>query len=468
MALIKCPECGKPVSDKAATCPNCGIYVQKVLTEIREEQKQKQEKRKRRIFISIISFSVVAALSVLAYLYYIDALNSIPSEYRKQTEGYFEYCDAAISNNDFTRGDYYVNSLKKRAFTNRQAQHFEKSKMAVAKVGLCDLENMLASVAYNSCTKIDDDVLRRIKEVISILDTYQLDISQTEHLKKAKEKLAELILTAIEKRVGLQDGDRQVKYSFEVTNHLLQELQKMELSTTQRGRFEEAMKAAEKLKKPNITAKGVTPFLLGATFLNIPPQGDYYNNIILGRYYLVDYGEGGAVEITEDELAEYYDDFGNWAEVLNSYGTGVIMQGSDTMLTVKYDKKGIISEIEVFSKDLQLENGIHVGLSSETMASQYNASFLTTDYCVEGFVGMCYYVKELPRNIILWATNVYDIFDGAMCNEVNPSYWGYPTSGERINNSDCLFSYKVPMDKVKGSHLASIRILKKDYERYNP
>lgn len=24
MALIKCPECGKEISDKAATCPNCG------------------------------------------------------------------------------------------------------------------------------------------------------------------------------------------------------------------------------------------------------------------------------------------------------------------------------------------------------------------------------------------------------------------------------------------------------------
>ena len=29
MALIKCPECGKQISDKAATCPNCGIDVQK-------------------------------------------------------------------------------------------------------------------------------------------------------------------------------------------------------------------------------------------------------------------------------------------------------------------------------------------------------------------------------------------------------------------------------------------------------
>ena len=27
MALIKCPECGKEVSDKAAACPNCGFPV---------------------------------------------------------------------------------------------------------------------------------------------------------------------------------------------------------------------------------------------------------------------------------------------------------------------------------------------------------------------------------------------------------------------------------------------------------
>ena len=25
MALIKCPECGKEISDSATSCPNCGI-----------------------------------------------------------------------------------------------------------------------------------------------------------------------------------------------------------------------------------------------------------------------------------------------------------------------------------------------------------------------------------------------------------------------------------------------------------
>lgn len=30
MALIKCPECGKEVSDRAGQCPNCGYPVEKI------------------------------------------------------------------------------------------------------------------------------------------------------------------------------------------------------------------------------------------------------------------------------------------------------------------------------------------------------------------------------------------------------------------------------------------------------
>ena len=30
MALIKCPECNKEISDKATTCPNCGFPVQEI------------------------------------------------------------------------------------------------------------------------------------------------------------------------------------------------------------------------------------------------------------------------------------------------------------------------------------------------------------------------------------------------------------------------------------------------------
>ena len=32
MALIKCPECGKEISDKASSCPNCGCPLSEMIT----------------------------------------------------------------------------------------------------------------------------------------------------------------------------------------------------------------------------------------------------------------------------------------------------------------------------------------------------------------------------------------------------------------------------------------------------
>ncbi len=34
MALIKCPECGKSVSNKAKTCPNCGFAVSEAANDL--------------------------------------------------------------------------------------------------------------------------------------------------------------------------------------------------------------------------------------------------------------------------------------------------------------------------------------------------------------------------------------------------------------------------------------------------
>lgn len=42
MALIKCPECGKEISDKAASCPNCGFPIAQGSTTQEPPQKQKE------------------------------------------------------------------------------------------------------------------------------------------------------------------------------------------------------------------------------------------------------------------------------------------------------------------------------------------------------------------------------------------------------------------------------------------
>ena len=52
MALVKCKECGKEISDKAKTCPNCGCPIEdefaktETTKDIQTEPK-KNEKKKR-------------------------------------------------------------------------------------------------------------------------------------------------------------------------------------------------------------------------------------------------------------------------------------------------------------------------------------------------------------------------------------------------------------------------------------
>lgn len=43
MALIKCIECGKEFSDRAAACPNCGCPTEIILEEL-NASKKKQKK----------------------------------------------------------------------------------------------------------------------------------------------------------------------------------------------------------------------------------------------------------------------------------------------------------------------------------------------------------------------------------------------------------------------------------------
>ena len=58
MALIKCPQCGKPISKKARKCPHCGCNTQNML----------ELRKLKRILIPIVSVCLVALLVILIYL----------------------------------------------------------------------------------------------------------------------------------------------------------------------------------------------------------------------------------------------------------------------------------------------------------------------------------------------------------------------------------------------------------------
>lgn len=46
MALVKCPECGKQISDKSTHCIGCGCPMTFILRELRKEQAQNAETNK--------------------------------------------------------------------------------------------------------------------------------------------------------------------------------------------------------------------------------------------------------------------------------------------------------------------------------------------------------------------------------------------------------------------------------------
>ena len=46
MALIKCPECGKEISDKSKTCINCGYPISEYASELQTEEQDVSEQIK--------------------------------------------------------------------------------------------------------------------------------------------------------------------------------------------------------------------------------------------------------------------------------------------------------------------------------------------------------------------------------------------------------------------------------------
>ncbi len=64
MALIKCPECGNEVSDKAAMCPKCGYKISIVQENEKQPTVSKQSKKGRFVIAALLAICIIIALSV--------------------------------------------------------------------------------------------------------------------------------------------------------------------------------------------------------------------------------------------------------------------------------------------------------------------------------------------------------------------------------------------------------------------
>lgn len=68
MAIIKCPDCGKEISDRAEACPNCGCPIAAKPVYENAPVAEVKKKKKTGIIIAIIAVIIIAAAAVLVFV----------------------------------------------------------------------------------------------------------------------------------------------------------------------------------------------------------------------------------------------------------------------------------------------------------------------------------------------------------------------------------------------------------------
>lgn len=98
MALIKCPECNKEISDKAKKCPNCGFPIKR--KKVRTLKKKKKSKNIFIVFTLAILFFFVGGIGGKIFFdVNIDSQKSVENDEKIDAESIAE--ETYISNKEW-------------------------------------------------------------------------------------------------------------------------------------------------------------------------------------------------------------------------------------------------------------------------------------------------------------------------------------------------------------------------------
>lgn len=184
MALIKCTECGKEFSDKAAICPHCGCPIEDVLKTMAEKQQIKEQKRaekenkpkkeikpeqKRKIaIISAVGICVVTLIAVLAWYYGVKVPRDNSFATYSETivtcnDKINDFNDAVESYNDKANQIIELNNLYSQVIDTAQAV-IDSGETPYEGEKLTTLSNTLKDARNN---KAETPVIYEKKELIS-------------------------------------------------------------------------------------------------------------------------------------------------------------------------------------------------------------------------------------------------------------------------------------------------------------
>lgn len=181
MALIKCPECGKEISDKASFCPGCGcpmepkkekeqnIYGRQTEKE-GEVEKRKGKKYKLKLSHMIIALILIIALAITTVFIiknvdynnavkafesenYIEAYDYFKNSDYKESSTYLQktlekYCDYLIANNQFGDVELYLEQITDKKVADKLSNELKYQ------CALDDYRNGAFESAYESLKAI--------------------------------------------------------------------------------------------------------------------------------------------------------------------------------------------------------------------------------------------------------------------------------------------------------------------------
>ena len=211
-------------------------------------------------------------------------------------------------------------------------------------------------------------------------------------------------------------------------------------------------------KFPLIDFEGVGEIKIGSYVSNIPSKSSFYDKIIINKIYSATLGDHG-VYLSENELEKYKDD--PYVDVDGELLEGIVKNGNDTMIIFRSSNSSMIDKIEIYSPNLKFENGIGVGLRTDELCSNYNASILSTDLWA-GTYAMWYDIPNFPSNVGLYLAknkldemNIFEYVDGTGIM--------IPKGGELIREEEDGHSqiYRVSKSLVENSYIEYIIIREK-------
>lgn len=211
MAMIKCTECGKELSDKAAVCPNCGCPIEQILSATAELEEQKEhkkaeklekakareekrksippEKKKKVTIISAVSLILIAIVAVLvwyfaikvprdeafvAYTNSVETYNTTITEYNSAVSEYNAVAQSIISAND----DFNEIIDEAQAVIDCGETPYEGDKLTTLSNTLKDARNKrveLPSLYENKESIVCDEALAKNKIDVIIAATDEIN-----------------------------------------------------------------------------------------------------------------------------------------------------------------------------------------------------------------------------------------------------------------------------------------------------